>query len=88
MKGIRWLFGAWLGVFVFYNANALDSDDVARAASRATVQKTSSAVQSRTVPTSTKATTSGTPRNNANAATKFLSRYQIFKTNIISIVNS
>lgn len=70
MKGIRWLFGVCLGVFVFYNANALDSDDVARAASRTTAQKTSSSVQSRNVPTSTKLTSSGTSRSNANATTR------------------
>jgi len=70
MKGIKWLFGVCLGVFVFYNANALDSDDVARAASRTTVQKTSSAVQSRNVPTSSKVPLSSTPRSNAVATTR------------------
>ena len=53
MKGLRWLFGVCLGMLAFCNTYAaMDVDDVARAASRATAQKTSGTTQSRTAPTS------------------------------------
>ena len=64
MKGLRWLFGVCLGVLAFYSANALDMDDVARAASRSTAQKTASSTQSRSTPTTTK--NSVTSRTNTN----------------------
>ena len=75
MKGLRWLFGVCLGILTFCNAYALDMDDVARAASRATAQKTSGAVQSRGVPTSsagtkTTTTSTGPSRNISGTATR------------------
>ncbi len=63
MKGLRWLFGVCLGVLAFYSANALDMDDIARAASRASAQKTASTSQSRSPQTATK--NSVTSRNTA-----------------------
>lgn len=62
MKGLKLLFGVCLGMLAFYGTHAVDMDDVARAASRATAQKTSSGVQSRTAPSSsnTKSSSTGT----------------------------
>ncbi len=75
MKGLRWLFGVGLGILAFCNAYALDMDDMARAASRATAQKTSGAVQSRGVPTSsantkTSTNSTGPSRNITGTATR------------------